>query len=273
MGAVGMGRRRALLAGVALFGAALAALPVPQVDLAEAITQVRSKVAWSSLESLPRNVIEREEYLTRNPDHRSHPLVFMRDNTLSRQSQADAAATPVDIGLQFTDVMLVVPSLDIEDAVIHVHQQSFAARGATPTARDCHVRILRVTDPNGVRVGPAIPQGGATEVKLGLLKGSVPYHVTLISEIPESSQTRVNRRVTPRVLTSVVRIGKRVPDRSRPRPGATATPTPMPRACGGEIGGRGFTNLNTTLVVRTELNRNVWAETNLVPTPTPIAIR
>ena len=232
-------------------------------DSAEAITRVRARVSWSPAIPYPPTLRGRDLFLLENleehPELEDAAFVFFRDNTLSRRSNADPQKAQVRPGTQFTDVVEFVPTIDIQNAVIHVHQP-----GLGPNRDQCHVVITSVVDASGATVGPVVPAGGATEIALGFVAAAnAPYDVTLVSQVPAASQLV---KPTPRLLTSVVRVLEKVPTRGAPNP------TPRLRPCGGEIGGRGFNSLNKTLVIRTELQLSEWAVANNRPTPTPVSI-
>ena len=231
-------------------------------DSAQAITRVRARVNWNTAIPYPATLRGYEQFLEENieanPGLDDAAFTFFRDNTLSRRSNVDPQKAQVLPGTQFTDVVQFVPTIDIEDAIIHVHQP-----GLGPNRDQCHVVITSIVDAFGDPVGPALPGGGATEISLGLLAvANAPYDVTLVSQVPRGSQLV---RPTPRLLTSVVRVLQKVPTRTAPNP------TPRLRPCGGEIGGRGYNSLNKTLVIRTELQLSEWARSNNRPTPTPIS--
>jgi hypothetical protein len=231
-------------------------------DSAEAITRVRARVSWSTVIPYLPTLRGREQFLEDNleehPELADAPFVFFRDNTLSRRSNTDPQKQQVLPGTQFTDRVQFVPTIDIQNAVIHVHQP-----GLGPNRDQCHVVITSVVDAFGDTVGPAVP-GGATEIVLGFVSAAnAPYEVTLLSQVPSASQLV---KPTPRLLTSVVRVLEKVPTRGAPNP------NPRMRRCGGEIGGRGYNSLNKTLVIRTELQLSAWAVANNRPTPTPVSI-
>jgi hypothetical protein len=227
-------------------------------DSAEALTRVRARVAWTTVVPFLPTLRGYEQFLEENPLEADGPFTFFRDNTLSRRSNADPTKMQVLPGTRFTDEIRFMPTIDIQDALIHVHQP-----GLGPNRDECHVVVTSVVDAFEENVGPALPVTGATEISLGYLPvASAPYTVTFLSQVPRGSQLV---RPTPRLLTSVVRVLEKVPTRTAPNP------TPRLRPCGGEIGGRGYNSLNKTLVIRTELQLSEWARSNNRPTPTPIS--
>ncbi|TAK25411.1 MAG: hypothetical protein EPO26_03315 [Chloroflexota bacterium] len=270
-------RRRALV--VLAFIAGLIALGGAQFiapDEAEAQTRVRPRISWFS--SLPRNLVDRSRILTDQAEPtriamQSEPLVFFRGDTLSRQSNPDPVATPVEPGMTFEDRVTFVPSNDVRNAVIRVHQPDYGS-----STDDCHVVITDVSYSVApevyVPVGEPVPVGGATELDLGFLpQASAPYRVTILSQVPVASQI-AGSRTTPKVYTSVIRLGHRIPSRSsKLAPGAPPTPTPVSHTCSGEKGGRGFSSLTRAVVVRTAIDPRTWAIKNGRATPTAIAGR
>jgi hypothetical protein len=251
--------RRWWLGAVGLLVLAAAAAALPGSDSAEAITSVRSRVTWTTVVPYLPTLRGYEVFLEENPDQVGAALTFFRDNTLTRRSNVDPQLEQVLPGTQFVDEVRFSPTINIKDAVLHVHQPALG-----PQRNECHVVVTAVVDSLGAAVGPAIPGGGSTEVGLGpLLAANAPYTVTLRSQIPAGSQLA---RPTPKLLTSVVRLLEKVPSRTNVVP-----PPPRMRACGGEIGGRGYNSLNKTLVIRTELQLSEWARANGRPTPTAVA--
>ena len=244
--------------GGLLLAAAMVGLP-GGTDSAEALTRVRARITWSTVVPYLPTLRGYERFIEENPAQAGATFTFFRDNTLSRRSNVDPQLAQVLPGVQFTDRLQFTPTIDVLDAVLHVHQPAY---GASPG--QCHVVVTQVVDKFGQRAGPAIPDGASAEVALGRLSAaSAPYEVTLLSQVPTESQLR---RPTAKMFTSVVRVLERVPSRA-----TTAPPPPRVRPCGGEIGGRGFINLNRTLVIRTELQLNEWARANNRATPTPVS--
>jgi hypothetical protein len=196
-------------------------------------------------------------------------LVLYRDGTFARRSNPDTGAAgpgrpaQVELGTTFNDVLTFTPTADLLDAVLSVHQPTWS------DGAECHVVVTQVRDGLGQTL---FSSGGRAQVRLGPLPAAnAPYEVTLLSRFPTGP--RASGRNTPRVMTSVVRVLEKLPERAL-RPGQpTPTATPQPRPCDVEVGGSGFRSMNRTLIVRTELDAAAWAEANGRPAPTPIAIR
>jgi hypothetical protein len=243
----------------ALVLAAAAVLLPSGSDSAEALTRVRARVTWTTVVPYLPTLRGYDDFLRDNPGEVGGAFTFFRDNTLSRRSNADPQQRQVLPGAPFTDEVRFMPTIDIVDAVLHVHQPGYG-----PNRDECHVVVTSISDNFGASVGPAIPPTGATELSLGRLAvASAPYTVELLSQVPRGSQ---RTRPTTKLFTSVIRVLERVPSRS-----AVPPPPPRLRACGGEIGGRGFNSLNKTLIIRTELQLSEWARANGRPTPTPVS--
>jgi hypothetical protein len=243
--------------GVLLLAAAAVFVPGGS-DTAEALTRVRARVSWTTVVPYLPTLRGYEEFLRDNPAQVGGTFTFFRDNTLSRRSSADPQQQQVLPGTRFTDEVQFMPTIDIVDAVLHVHQPAYG-----PNRNECHVVVTSVRDNFGASAGPAIPPTGATELSLGRVAvASAPYTGELLSQVPRGSQTT---RPTTKLFTSVIRVLEKVPTRS------ATPPPPRLRPCGGEIGGRGFNSLNKTLIIRTELQLNEWARANGRATPTPVS--
>lgn len=193
---------------------------------AEALSTLRAKITWTS--DLPRTLSDRLP-----SDTSSYAL--WRDNLLSRQSNADASREQVVTDRQFVDEVMFLPSLDIPEAVITVSQPSY--RG------NYHVRI----SVNDMEPATKIVLRRADDGSPALTAG-VPVTMTIYSTVPSSSQVAVSKR-TPKIFTSIIRIGDRIP------------------------GGTSVRTLYKPMTVRTLLQPNEWASRNRLATPTPIGTR
>jgi len=232
-----------------LVGAGLLAGGVPlEGRPAEAARQVRAKIVWSFDPACPATLRDR---VLADPDGVDmSEYRFCRDATISRQSnpsRANLAAFEDEAALEgqilpgqlFRDLVTLVPSQDVANAVIRVDQGSFGQ------ARAVHVRIKLPGEPDD-QARPQIELPGSSDAP-GLV-GGVPFMIEILSQIPDESQPQSvgpARRPSRRLLTSTIRVAERAP-----RSPALA-------------------NLNRPLIVRTELQLNVWASRNGLPTPTP----
>ncbi|HEY3110637.1 MAG TPA: hypothetical protein VGL23_17895 [Chloroflexota bacterium] len=237
----------ALLVGVGLFLAAGDPLAAPPP--AEAGRQVRAKIAWSFDPECPATLRDRALADPNGRDRSEYR--FCRDAAISRQSnpnQANQIGLPgqgpvqgqVVPGTLFHDLATLTPTQDVASAVIRVDQGSYGPQ------RSVHVKIKLPGQPDNV-AGTQIELPGSADAPA--LQAGMPFTIELLSQIPSESQDRPagSSRPTRRLLTSTVRVAER----------AARSPA--------------LSNLNRPLIVRTELQLNVWAVKNDRPTPTPQA--
>jgi len=245
-----MGRRGAVLALLVALGLGLGAGdPLVRTPPAEARSQVRAKIVWSFDADCPATLRDRA---LADPDGRDRSaLRFCRDATITRQSnpnQANLISLPgqapiegqVVPGAVFHDLATLTPTQDVASAVIRVDQGTFGVRHAV------HVRIKRPEDGDELASTQIDLPGSADEPAL---QAGVPFTIELLSQIPAESQVRPagSRAPTRRLLTSTIRVAER----------AARSPA--------------LSNLNRPLVLRSEMQLNVWAVKNGLPTPTPMA--
>ena len=193
---------------------------------AEALSTLRAKITWNS--DLPRALTERLPNDTT-------AYALWRDNLLSRQSNADASRDQVVTGRQFVDEVTFLPSLSIPEAVITVNQPSYSG--------SYHVRISVNNLPPATQIVLRRAADGSPALTSG-----VPVTMTIYSQVPSQSQV-VDSKLTPKIFTSIIRIGDRIP------------------------GGTSVRTLTRPMTVRTLLQPNQWADVNGLPTPTPIGTR
>jgi hypothetical protein len=236
----------ALLVGAGLFlGDAPLAGPPP----AEALRQMRAKIVWSFDADCPATLRDRA---LADPDGRDRsPYRFCRDATISRQSNPNTVnqlglpgELPVEgqvvPGAVFHDFATLTPTQDVPRAVIRVDQGTYGPQ------RTVHVRVKLPEQPDSLASTMLELPGSVEEPAL---EAGIPFTIEVLSQIPSESQDRPagSSRPTRRLLTSTIRVAERA--------------------------GRGtaLSNLNRPLILRTELQRNVWAISNGLPTPTPQA--
>ena len=193
---------------------------------AEALSTLRAKVTWGS--TLPRALSERLPSDTST-------YALWRDNLLTRQSNADASRDQVLADRQFVDEVTFLPSLDVPEAVITVSQPSYSG--------SYHVRISVNHLQAATRIVLQTAADGTPALKAG-----VPVTMTIYSSVPSQSQV-VDSKLTPKIFTSIIRVGDRIP------------------------GGTSVRTLTKPMTVRTLLQPNEWANRNRLPTPTPIGTR
>jgi hypothetical protein len=245
-----VGRRAvvaALLVGAGLFlgGGAPLGGPPP----AEAARQVRAKIVWSFDSECPATLRDRA---LADPDGRDRsPYRFCRDATISRQSNPNQVHLPglpgelpiegqVVPGAVFHDLATLTPTQDVPSAVIRVDQGTYGPQRAV------HVRVKLPDQPDSAASTQIELPGSADEPAL---EAGIPFTIEVLSQIPSESQDRAvgSSRATRRLLTSTIRVAE--------RSGRSTA----------------LSNLNRALILRTELQRNVWAIRNGMPTPTPQA--
>jgi hypothetical protein len=213
---------------------------------AEAGRQVRAKIVWNFDADCPATLRDRA---LADPDGRDRSEYrFCRDAMITRQSnpnQANQSGLPGELPLEgqvvpgatFHDFATLTPSQDVVNAVIRVDQGTYGPQ------RTVHVKVKLPDQPDNV-AKPQLEVLGSPDAPA--LEAGVPFTIELLSQIPTESQVRPlgSSRATRRLLTSTVRVAERAP-------GSTA-----------------LTNLNRPLILRTELQLNVWATKNGLPTPT-----
>jgi hypothetical protein len=244
---VGRGAVAALLVGAGLMLGAGEPLVGP--PSAEAARQVRGKIVWTFSPDCPATLRDRA---LADPNGRDRSAYrFCRDATISRQSNPNQASQqglpdeqPIEgqvvPGALFRDVAFLTPTQDIVSAVIKVDQGSYG------TQRSVHVRVKEPGQPDGAATTALELVGSEDAPALG---AGVPFEIEILSQIPSASQDPIagSRQLTRRLLTSTIRVTERAP----------RSPA--------------LSNLNRPLILRTELQRNVWATRNGLPTPTPQA--
>jgi len=244
---VGRGAVVALLLGAGLVLGAGDRLAGPPP--AEAGRQVRAKIAWSFDPDCPATLRDRA---LADPNGRDRsPYRFCRDATISRQSnpnQANQIGLPGQLPIEgqvvpgaiFHDLATLTPTQDVASAVIRVDQGTYGPQ------RDVHARIKLPGQPDNVASTQIELAGTVDEPALA---AGIPFTIEVLSQIPSQSQDRPagSSRPTRRLLTSTVRVAER----------ASRSPA--------------LSNLNRPLILRTELQLNVWAVKNGLPTPTPQA--
>jgi hypothetical protein len=218
---------------------------VAEPGSAEAVAALRSKISWIA-PTIPASLKARTANDPQQQDRSA--FVFFREGAITRQSNpnnATAAGTgPPAVGqviasATFTDQVFLVPTSDIQNALIVVQQEAYGPQA------NVHVRISRPGGPaattltlTGTAAAPGVPAVPA-------LRGAEPFELTITSSVPAESQRGVGVKTpTKRVFTSIVRVVE-----------TTALGTRR--------------NLNRPLTVRTELQLNAWAVDNRRPTPTP----
>ena len=272
-------------------------VPAAEPGTSEAAGAVRAKIEWLGATAVNSQgtPVPVDTELGRDPNQVG-PFALFRAGTLTRQSNADVLNTQVLVNdavvpssgvcqdepedcKVFHDTLTFRSTSNIEDAVIRVHQPVFGtAAQKRGNQGECHVAILGL-DLDGVPVvddpaPDALGRNSTVQLDAGTLLANELYELRIESRMPPKSQDKQpGKAMTPRILTSLIRITERTKDITIPTPGETPAVFPPPRPCEFVTAERALRSLNKAVTVRTELQTSQWAVKNGRPTPTPIVVR